>query len=166
MLIKLQNLVKGKEAELESYYDPEEENLNFDDYKYSGKIRFTASVVFDGNLLKIDGNLYFTVTITCSRCLEDYKRDLSDKIELLYNIEKNQTEVDIKRDILDFLIFEHKQRYLCSETCRGICPGCGVNLNNEECRCDIKEAVGKSGGGEFGELFKLKDLLNKEGEDN
>ena len=24
---------------------------------------------------------------------------------------------------------------LCSEDCKGLCPGCGVNLNHEACRC-------------------------------
>jgi uncharacterized protein len=25
---------------------------------------------------------------------------------------------------------------ICSSDCRGLCPHCGVNLNNEECRCE------------------------------
>ena len=24
---------------------------------------------------------------------------------------------------------------LCSPHCKGLCPGCGVNLNREKCRC-------------------------------
>jgi uncharacterized protein len=27
-------------------------------------------------------------------------------------------------------------RPLCREDCRGLCDGCGVNLNNEECACN------------------------------
>jgi uncharacterized protein len=27
-------------------------------------------------------------------------------------------------------------RPLCREDCRGLCSGCGVNLNSEECACD------------------------------
>jgi uncharacterized protein len=26
-------------------------------------------------------------------------------------------------------------KVLCSEDCKGICPGCGANLNEEACRC-------------------------------
>jgi uncharacterized protein len=27
-------------------------------------------------------------------------------------------------------------KVICSPDCRGLCPHCGANLNNEECRCE------------------------------
>ena len=27
-------------------------------------------------------------------------------------------------------------KVICSSDCRGLCPHCGANLNNEECRCE------------------------------
>ena len=27
----------------------------------------------------------------------------------------------------------------CSENCKGLCSGCGVNLNTEKCRCSAKK---------------------------
>lgn len=35
----------------------------------------------------------------------------------------------------DDLLEQLSMRYLCSEACRGLCPGCGANLNFEVCRC-------------------------------
>ena len=34
-------------------------------------------------------------------------------------------------------------RFKCSETCKGICPGCGANLNREKCRCSAKKKKNK-----------------------
>ena len=39
---------------------------------------------------------------------------------------------------------------LCSPDCKGLCPGCGANLNHEACRC--KKAVDPR-------LAKLAQLL-------
>jgi uncharacterized protein len=29
-------------------------------------------------------------------------------------------------------------KQLCKSDCKGICPGCGVDLNREKCRCSGK----------------------------
>ena len=47
-------------------------------------------------------------------------------------------------------ILEMDTKTLCSPDCMGLCPGCGVNLNHEECRC--KKAVDPR-------LAKLAQLL-------
>ena len=33
------------------------------------------------------------------------------------------------------VILELPMRFLCSEDCKGLCPGCGSNLNNGPCDC-------------------------------
>lgn len=32
-------------------------------------------------------------------------------------------------------------KVLCDESCKGLCPGCGVNLNREACRCTQEETI-------------------------
>ena len=53
-------------------------------------------------------------------------------------------------------------RVLCRDDCRGLCPGCGADLNREACRCT---SVG--GDERFAGLARLKDALVKKrtGED-
>jgi uncharacterized protein len=43
---------------------------------------------------------------------------------------------------------------LCQEDCQGLCPTCGVNLNQTTCHC-AEDTVDPR-------LEKLKDLLNKQ----
>jgi len=45
---------------------------------------------------------------------------------------------------------------LCTETCRGLCPDCGANLNRVECGCAPRW--------EDPRLAPLKGLLNREKE--
>jgi uncharacterized metal-binding protein YceD (DUF177 family) len=43
--------------------------------------------------------------------------------------------VDRTDEIREELLLSVPMRFLCSEECQGICPGCHVNLNAEKCKC-------------------------------
>jgi uncharacterized protein len=47
-------------------------------------------------------------------------------------------------------------KVLCSEDCKGICPGCGANLNEEPCRCKAER-----GQSPFEKLKSIKEGLPK-----
>ena len=55
---------------------------------------------------------------------------IDDEIVLLEN-----DEVDLAELARDAFILDMDTKTLCSEDCKGLCPGCGVNLNREPCRC-------------------------------
>ena len=48
-------------------------------------------------------------------------------------------EVDITSDIREELLLTMPSRFLCSEECKGLCPGCGANLNDGKCTCGKKK---------------------------
>ena len=43
--------------------------------------------------------------------------------------------VALKELVLSDLLLNLPMKHLCREDCKGLCPGCGVNLNREPCRC-------------------------------
>ena len=46
-----------------------------------------------------------------------------------------EDEVDLADLARTAFILDMDTTALCSEDCQGLCPGCGVNLNEEPCRC-------------------------------
>jgi uncharacterized protein len=44
-------------------------------------------------------------------------------------------EVDLSPLIREQVLLALVDRPLCREDCRGLCPRCGVNLNERECGC-------------------------------
>ena len=44
-------------------------------------------------------------------------------------------EVDVDELVLEQLELSIPGRVLCSESCKGLCPDCGINLNHESCNC-------------------------------
>ena len=92
----------------------------------------------------------------CSRCLTTYSFDVEKSFDLMLVPEPSRSErkvEELKReelglsyyssDVIELAPLIEEQvllalptRPLCREDCRGLCGGCGVNLNNEPCACD------------------------------
>ena len=65
-------------------------------------------------------------------------------------------KINLTETVVEFLLLELPSQFFCKDTCKGICPDCGVNLNHSECKCKSKAVDPRLGA--------LADLL-KEMED-
>lgn len=99
-------------------------------------------------------SLKTTANAECDRCLEPIEVSIVTESPLLYvighapagdvvdddnfeYIKPGTTDLDLSADIRDFIILAHSGRHLCRETCRGLCPNCGSNLNEGPCACKV-----------------------------
>ncbi len=85
----------------------------------------------------------------CDRCLNQYDDQITAKQSQIYHIgdtnkeqtaefeylPSNATEIDITSLLREMIVLQHPIKMLCKEECKGLCPHCGADLNNEECRC-------------------------------
>jgi len=105
---------------------------------------------------KNDQNILVTNQVTagvkgqCDNCLADFERELQDSFTLFYTtdsrtadeegsvrvISSSTREIELSEGIKDNLVLDLPMRFLCDENCKGLCPGCGVNLNEDVCTCD------------------------------
>ena len=91
-----------------------------------------------------------TARYECDRCLAVYEKPLMLDFHLLFRIGKDtlQTEedevvvlpaetleLDLSEWIQEQLVLAIPMKMLCSEDCKGICAGCGANLNDDVCSC-------------------------------
>ncbi len=124
-----------------------------------------------GDEVLFKGNLSTSIELRCSRCLKAFKKDMDIDIDVVYHSvsELKEETYEIKEDELDTgfyrgdeldldellleqLILNIPMKPLCKESCRGICPGCGKDLNIEGCDCE-KTALDPR-------FEKLKKLFN------
>ena len=118
------------------------------------EVRATAEVL-DGQI-RITGNLHTKLEMVCARCLDAVTEEISKDFDLFYRSMTTIAEEDeaqLNLDETDIGFFEGDGMFLadilaeqvnlalpmkviCRSDCRGLCPHCGVNLNNEECRCE------------------------------
>ena len=74
------------------------------------------------------GVLIIPVSTLMAEELENEENE--DEIVLLEN-----GEADLDEVFTTAVVLSMDMQNLCSEDCKGLCSGCGVNLNEEPCRC-------------------------------
>ncbi len=92
--------------------------------------------------VNLQGYLTGTLIMPCDRCMDDvyyrFETNFSKDVQLddldIYYVEGHN--LDLEKLALSELIIDLPMKVLCSETCKGICNQCGVNLNKETCNCD------------------------------
>jgi uncharacterized protein len=120
-----------------------------------GPVNAHLSIERHGGDVEIKGEIQGTVKLKCSRCLVDFRRDISFDIDLLYQpievIQKEEVheisdgeiavgfygndEIDLTHVIGEQLLLNFPMKPLCNENCRGICSTCGTDLNSKQCEC-------------------------------
>ncbi len=64
-------------------------------------------------------------------------------------------EIDLAPYIWEELVFAQPSRFLCKENCKGMCPGCGINLNAGVCKCSDTSNVEPEGNSGLASLARL-----------
>lgn len=92
--------------------------------------------------LERTGNIVNAVTrvsadfgFLCARCLEELHAFHAFDYEFNFDISPGDEYVDLGEEIRQELILANPPRVLCDLDCKGICAGCGINLNHEPCKC-------------------------------
>lgn len=180
MKIDVQKLQQGAETIVldhsPKYFDIAGDN----DYEVLGRIKgqVTFSLVRDKVLM--EGNMETSIRMACIRCLKSVDIPIHKSFSLFF-IKKQEdhvedSAVDPEEDdvayfrgkfihpdgvIRELLLIDLPEYPLCGDDCRGLCPGCGANLNEEACQC----APTQKAGGAVEEKpsswkEKIKTLLN------
>ena len=103
----------------------------------------------------IRGSLGTTVTTGCSLCLEEAMVPINDHFEYTLaprsdtphddqelsrddmSVENYDGEtIDLDPIIMEQIFLHIPMRVVCSETCAGLCPQCGINRNHMKCTCN------------------------------
>ena len=153
-----------------SLFDPQDE-----DYRVAGSVSLTMDVErAGGDTFRVTGRALTRLDMLCSRCLEPFEVPVDARFELLYVPQVQAAAAGAEHEIrdddlttsyyregtLDVIEMLREQfqlalpmKPLCEESCRGLCPECGTNLNRGECDCKPEW--------EDPRLAPLKGLLNR-----
>ncbi len=109
-----------------------------------------------GEEVRVHGKVETTLETECDRCLGRAKFPVATPFDLFYRpadsastaeeVALDEGEVEMGfyelpglelEDILrEQLLLQLPMQRICGETCKGICPICGVNRNEVPCHCD------------------------------
>lgn len=134
MKILLQQLRDGFSKPVQEAYNPKELGLEFVDLVYSESLKMEGTVEKLMDTVTFRGRLTSKVRHICGRCLKEVEGPVDQPFELVYDI-TGKEEVDTLDDLREVLILDHSLQFLCRPECRGLCPQCGVDLNEGDCAC-------------------------------
>ncbi len=106
--------------------------------------------------IRIIGAIESILRLTCHRCLDDFEWPLREQVDVFLVEDKKspeEEEKELETDELEYEFFDGENieldqlvieqiflalpyKILCSDSCEGLCPKCGANLNEETCNCD------------------------------
>lgn len=105
--------------------------------------------------IRIVGDFSTQLELRCARCLDPVLTPVGGSFDLLYrpfgadagkderSISEAETEIgyysgdgiELDDVLREQILLALPARAICREDCRGLCPGCGRNLNVETCAC-------------------------------
>ncbi|MBQ1741932.1 MAG: DUF177 domain-containing protein [Oscillospiraceae bacterium] len=97
-------------------------------------------------MLRLQLEVDTTLACVCDRCGTTFDKPFHLSLEYLLAEELEDEEnddillleggtIDLSELVREAFILNMDTKTLCREDCKGLCPGCGANLNYETCRC-------------------------------
>ncbi len=144
-----------------------------DDYVKIGTTQGRLEIHKSGANIEINGWVKSQVHLCCDRCLKSFPKEVETSFFYLLQPKADfgrdlSSDHQLSRDEIDVYWYEDGQilgeelfreqillqlpmRNLCKEECKGLCAGCGADLNEARCRCSEQEPEGP-----FAVLAQLK----------
>jgi uncharacterized protein len=125
------------------------------DCRFLEPVTARMAVVQEFDHIRVQGEVGTTISLSCSRCLTEYRTPLSshftifytagaddvpvDELELaaddLISVTYSGDEIDFTPEIAEQVLLGIPYKPLCREECLGLCPCCGTDLNQAPCSC-------------------------------
>ena len=144
MILDLKKLKRSGKDQSDFFfeYTPTAELVDIPSADIKGTVKVSGTLSLTGeHSCYIDGEVVFTIAGECTRCLNDaenvYVAEFGESLEENNPdgyLVKNDT-VDLSIIVDDIIAMNVPVSFLCSVDCKGLCAGCGTNLNDGECKC-------------------------------
>ena len=158
MKLRLAEFKEGVPLRVEQDYDPKQLDVEFVDLKYRKPLHLEGTAEKGPDTLTFRGRLTSEIEHICGRCLKAVSQPVDQPFELYYEI-KGLESIETIDDLREVLILDHPITFVCRENCKGLCPACGANLNETQCRCVPERTPAPTGA-----FVKLKKLWEQKQE--
>ncbi len=137
--------------------DSGSQGLHVPSYVFVGSPHSQVKLEPEGNSVQVTGAAEASYKTVCSRCAEDVEKLLKVRLNIIVKPHTERArdsevdelslayydgeEMDCGELVEEYLLLALPYTVLCQDSCKGLCPKCGQNLNVSQCGCP-KEAGG------------------------
>jgi uncharacterized protein len=154
--VDLKDLAHEK-ISFEASFEPGVVDFGSENVRQVGTLDWSASAERAGDEIRIAGSLNAAVELTCSRCLEPARMAISKPFDLFFRERDEEmfdedeeialterdtttafftgTQLAITDILREQILLALPMKALCTVDCKGLCSGCGTNLNTGHCNC-------------------------------
>lgn len=163
MKINLRDVLASEEQCLPLDYsiDFSGEEINFE-FPLQKPIHVVGTLQNKSDVFYLDVTVDMAINTHCARCgiLVDKQRTLDVSLVIAQSVCGDGADdiivvgfepFELNDVIREEIILNMDMVTLCGESCKGLCPKCGQNLNETQCACDLRELDPR--------LAKLNQLL-------
>jgi uncharacterized metal-binding protein YceD (DUF177 family) len=130
--------------------------VKFDEFEVKSDIkgRIEFMKIYEGFNVSVQ-NVELKVELNCEKCLKaitptvkidqfdrqfllDEPKEIDDPNDI-YLVETKYMKIDLTEALRQEIILHFPVVQVCSTSCKGICPKCGIDLNKKQCDCKIGE---------------------------
>jgi len=148
--LDLARLERDGSVRLEAEVPSDDPMWNGSDLSFEGpaSVDLRAQEAVSGDIV-VRGRVEGTLRFECRRCLDPVLVDVDEELTIVYApenllaVEDVETrpipdrarDLDLGAAVREELILALDPFVVCDSACRGLCPKCGVNLNQQTCDC-------------------------------
>jgi DUF177 domain-containing protein len=168
--------IRQPETAVARRYEPEIFEGRSGSFRVLVPVDLRLTIHKDRTRFRLVGTVTTELELTCSRCLEPFRLPVDAPFDVRYlpQSENAGDEREVEEDDLSDAFYRdetidlgqlmEEQFYLalpmkplCEAACKGLCPNCGTNLNEDTCNCQVRW--------EDPRLASLKALINRDKDD-
>lgn len=118
--------------------------------EFFGDVDVKCKMDKSAHQIVLDCDILVHSKMICDRCAIEYETNLTNHFQISYlfsqgiidsdeynvkYISPEEDKINIKNDVYEYVELSIPLKKLCKEDCKGLCPHCGKNLNEEKCNC-------------------------------
>ena len=146
MLLNVQRIINAPGEQIDFQFELDLSDVDFGGlYPAQNPVVVTGDVRNTAGMLTLEMEMSTVLKSVCDRCMKPFDNPRRVSYQCLLDDapeEENDEIVPLVNHTLDagelaktIFILEMDTKTLCSEDCKGLCPGCGVDLNQGSCTC-------------------------------
>lgn len=154
LTVDLGQLQRASRLEIDAQVDPADPLLAGSDVRLSQPLEVRLEAQQAGADVVVRGRVAGAVEIACARCLKPVRQVLDEEVTFLfvegldpaaaeaeevYPLPEKGHILDLGPAVREHVLLGAPRFAVCEEACRGLCPGCGADLNETTCECGTSE---------------------------
>lgn len=162
LIIQIDDIPEDAGLSLDFVEKPEYFEMDASECSLNSGVHIEGILTKLGREIFLAGKIRTGMDLSCSRCLKTVQFSVESDVSVGFVPQKepNETEADVElsnsdleieyysdnkidltQSVYDQIILSLPMVRLCNRDCKGLCPQCGKNLNEETCDCKEEDDV-------------------------